>query len=133
MAAPSPTTASPPTSARWARSSAAAPRSRASPGPPDLCPLGKILGGGFPLAAIAGRADIMAHFDKGIVGEDGFLMQVGTLSGNPVASVAGLATLAVLRRPGAYEQVFASGRRLMAGIEAMLKKAGLPAQIVGEP
>ncbi|WP_431268324.1 aspartate aminotransferase family protein [Dankookia sp. P2] len=100
---------------------------------PDLCTLGKIIGGGFPLAAIAGRADIMAHFDKGIVGEDGFLMQVGTLSGNPVAAVAGLATLEVLRRPGAYEQVFASGRTLMQGIEAMLKKAGLPAQVVGEP
>ena len=75
----------------------------------------------------------MAHFDRGIVGDDGFLMQVGTLSGNPVASVAGLATLAVLRRPGAYEQVFASGRTLMEGIGAMLKKAGLPAQVVGEP
>ena len=57
---------------------------------PDLCTLGKIVGGGFPLAAIAGRADIMAHFDRGMVGEDGFLMQVGTLSGNPVAAVAGL-------------------------------------------
>ncbi|MFC7476086.1 aspartate aminotransferase family protein [Dankookia sp. GCM10030260] len=100
---------------------------------PDLCTLGKIIGGGFPLAAIAGRSDIMAHFDKGIVGEDGFLMQVGTLSGNPVAAVAGLATLGVLRRPGAYEQVFATGRTLMDGIDAMLKKAGLPAQVVGEP
>jgi glutamate-1-semialdehyde 2,1-aminomutase len=100
---------------------------------PDLCTLGKIIGGGFPLAAIAGRADIMAHFDRGIVGDDGFLMQVGTLSGNPVASVAGLATLAILKRPGAYEQVFATGRTLMQGIETMLKRAGLPAQVVGEP
>ena len=77
---------------------------------PDLCTLGKIIGGGFPLAAIAGRADIMAHFDRGLVGDDGFLMQIGTLSGNPVAAVAGLATLEVLRRPGAYERVFATGR-----------------------
>ena len=66
---------------------------------PDLCTLGKVIGGGFPLAAIAGRADIMAHFDKAIVGDDGFLMQVGTLSGNPVAAAAGLATLEILRRP----------------------------------
>jgi glutamate-1-semialdehyde 2,1-aminomutase len=47
---------------------------------PDICTLGKAIGGGFPLAAIAGRADIMAHFDRGAVGEDAFLMQVGTLS-----------------------------------------------------
>lgn len=100
---------------------------------PDLCTLGKIVGGGFPLAAIAGRADIMAHFDKAIVGEDGFLMQVGTLSGNPVAAAAGLATLSILRRPGAYEQVFARGRALMQGLEALIRQAGLPAQVVGEP
>jgi glutamate-1-semialdehyde 2,1-aminomutase len=100
---------------------------------PDLCTLGKIIGGGFALAAIAGRADIMAHFDRGQVGDDGFLMQVGTLSGNPVAAVAGLATLEVLKRPGTYEAVFATGRQLMAEIDGMLKKAGLPAQILGEP
>ncbi len=100
---------------------------------PDLCTLGKILGGGFALAAIAGRADIMAHFDRGLVGDDGFLMQVGTLSGNPVAAVAGLATLGVLRRPGAYEGAFATGRRLMGEISAMLRKAGIPAQVIGEP
>ena len=100
---------------------------------PDLCTLGKIIGGGFPLAAIAGRADIMAHFDRGLVGDDGFLMQVGTLSGNPVAAVAGLATIEVLKRPGAYDQAFATGRALMEGIGGMLRQAGLPAQIVGEP
>ena len=52
---------------------------------PDLCTLGKVIGGGFPLAALAGTADIMAHFDQAKVGDDGFLTQVGTLSGNPVA------------------------------------------------
>jgi glutamate-1-semialdehyde 2,1-aminomutase len=100
---------------------------------PDLCTLGKIIGGGFPLAAIAGRADIMAHFDRGIVGDDGFLMQVGTLSGNPVASVAGLATLEVLRRPGAYDGVFAMGRRMMAEMEGLLRRHGVPGRAVGEP
>ena len=83
---------------------------------PDLCTLGKIIGGGFPLAAIAGREDIMSLFDRGKVGRRRFLTQIGTLSGNPVAAVAGLATLEVLRRPGAYEKVFATGRELMAGI-----------------
>ena len=100
---------------------------------PDLCTLGKIIGGGFALAAIAGRADIMAHFDRGIVGDDGFLMQVGTLSGNPVAAVAGLATLEVLRRPGAYDGVFATGRGLMDAMTGMLARAGVPAQVIGEP
>jgi glutamate-1-semialdehyde 2,1-aminomutase len=100
---------------------------------PDLCTLGKTIGGGFPLAAVAGRADIMGHFDKALVGDDGFLMQVGTLSGNPVAAVAGLKTLEILRRPGTYEAVFATGRAIMAGLSAQIAKAGIPAQIVGEP
>lgn len=98
---------------------------------PDLCTLGKIVGGGFPLSAVAGRADIMAHFDKAKVGDEGFLMQVGTLSGNPVASVAGLATLEVLSRPGAYEKVFALGRSLMDGLTEVLHDKGLPGQVVG--
>ena len=100
---------------------------------PDICTLGKILGGGFPLAAIAGRDDIMALFDKARVGEDGYLMQIGTLSGNPVAAAAGLATVAILKRPGAYESVFATGRTLMDGIGRMLQEAGLPAQVIGAP
>ncbi|MBS0517828.1 MAG: aminotransferase class III-fold pyridoxal phosphate-dependent enzyme [Proteobacteria bacterium] len=100
---------------------------------PDLCTLGKIVGGGFALAAIAGRADIMAHFDKMAVAEEDFLFQVGTLSGNPVAAVAGLATLQVLKRPGTYEKVFATGRTLSATLDELLKKAGIKAQIVGEP
>lgn len=100
---------------------------------PDLCTLGKIIGGGFPLAAVAGRADIMAHFDRARVGDEGFLMQVGTLSGNPVASVAGLATLDVLARPGAYAGVFATGQALMEGLARVLRDRGLPGQVVGEP
>lgn len=100
---------------------------------PDICTLGKIIGGGFPLAAIAGRGDIMALFDRETVGADRFLMQIGTLSGNPVAAAAGLATLAILRRPGAYEQVFATGRALMAGMGDILRRSGLPAQLSGEP
>ena len=100
---------------------------------PDLCTLGKVIGGGFPLAAIAGRADIMAHFDRGAVGEDGFMMQVGTLSGNPVAAAAGLATLEILKRPGAYERLFAIGRELMGTLTELLRSNGLTAQVTGEP
>jgi glutamate-1-semialdehyde 2,1-aminomutase len=100
---------------------------------PDVCTLGKIVGGGFALAAIAGRADIMKHFDKLAVAEEDFLFQVGTLSGNPVAAVAGLATLEVLKRPGAYERVFKTGRTLMAALSELLQKAGIKAQLTGEP
>ena len=100
---------------------------------PDLCTLGKVIGGGFPLAAIAGRAEIMKHFDKAKVGDDNFLVQIGTLSGNPVAAAAGLATLEILRRPGAYERIHATGRELMAALGGLLKAAGIAAQITGEP
>lgn len=100
---------------------------------PDLCSLGKIIGGGFPLAAVAGRADIMAHFDKAKVGAKGFAMQVGTLSGNPVASVAGLKTMEILRRPGVYDDMAAKGRALMDTYGEALGAKGIAHQIVGEP
>ena len=100
---------------------------------PDICTLGKVIGGGFPLAAIAGKAEIMAHFDRSQVGDERYLMQIGTLSGNPVASVAGLATLEILRRPGAYERIFETGRTLMAELKRLLARSGIPAQVTGEP
>ncbi|EEE44445.1 aspartate aminotransferase family protein [Roseibium alexandrii] len=100
---------------------------------PDLCTLGKIIGGGFPLAAIAGCSEIMAHFDKAVVGDKSFTFQVGTLSGNPVASVAGLKTLEILRQPSAYEEIKKNGERLMQSYATHLSAVGVPHQIVGEP
>ena len=100
---------------------------------PDLCTLGKIVGGGFALAATAGRADIMKHFDRLAMTDEDFIFQVGTLSGNPVAAVAGLATLDVLKRPGTYEGVFANGRKLMDTLSELIKKHGFKAQVIGEP
>ena len=100
---------------------------------PDLCTLGKIIGGGLPLAAIAGREDIMRHFDKAAVGAEGFTFQIGTLSGNPLASVAGLKTLEILRRPDAYKTLYACGERLMAAMSDPLTAHGIPHQIVGSP
>jgi glutamate-1-semialdehyde 2,1-aminomutase len=100
---------------------------------PDLCTLGKVIGGGFPLAAIAGRAEIMRHFDREKVGDENFLVQIGTLSGNPVAAAAGLKTLEILRRPGAYDRIHATGRQLMAALDRLLKEAGILAQVSGEP
>ena len=100
---------------------------------PDICTLGKVIGGGYPLSAVAGRAEIMAHFDQAKVGAEGFTPQVGTLSGNPIAAVAGLATLEILKRPGAYEQIHATGRAIWAGMEKSFREAGIPVLIKGEP
>ena len=100
---------------------------------PDICTMGKIIGGGFPLAAIGGRADIMALFDRVKAGEENFLTQIGTLSGNPVAAAAGLATLEILRRPDAYKPAYAAGQALMDGMTEQVRRAGLPGQALGHP
>jgi glutamate-1-semialdehyde 2,1-aminomutase len=99
---------------------------------PDLCALGKAVGGGFPLTAVAGREELMAHFDRSRVARDRFLPQIGTLSGNPVATVAGLATVRILKRPGTYERMHALGNRLKAALQRACDAAGVPARVVGE-
>jgi glutamate-1-semialdehyde 2,1-aminomutase len=99
---------------------------------PDLCTLGKVIGGGFPLAAVVGKAAILDHFDKASVGEEGFMPQIGTLSGNPIAAAAGLATLKILKRPGTYEKIHATGKTLMEGFRKLFREAGVPVQVTGE-
>ena len=99
---------------------------------PDICTLGKIIGGGFPLAAIAGKKEIMAHFDKEKGGNQGFLMQIGTLSGNPIASVAGLKTLEILKRPGSYEKLRKNGQRIMDLAAKKLNDNNIDFKIVGD-
>lgn len=100
---------------------------------PDVCSLGKIIGGGFALAAVAGRKDIMDHFDAAIVGQERFLMMLGTLSGNPVAAVAGLKTMEILRRPGTYDMLHQTGRTLMDMFARHLSDAGIAHRVVGHP
>ena len=100
---------------------------------PDICSLGKVIGGGFPLAAVAGRTEIMAHFDKAAVGSDRWLMQIGTLSGNPVAAAAGLKSMEILRRPGQYGKFLANGERLMELAGKALRARGVAHRIVGHP
>ena len=99
---------------------------------PDVCTLGKIIGGGFPLSAIAGHADIMACFDKAKAGSERFLMQIGTLSGNPIAAVAGLKTMEILRRPGQYETLRSRGKQIIAAVEASLTKHGHDHVVTGD-
>jgi glutamate-1-semialdehyde 2,1-aminomutase len=78
---------------------------------PDLTVLGKIVGGGLPLAAFGGRAEVMDQ-----LAPSGPVYQAGTLSGNPLATAAGLAVLRRLRDPGVYEQLERTGARLEAGL-----------------
>ena len=99
---------------------------------PDICTLGKIIGGGFPLAALGASSDIMKHFDKEVVGHEQWLMQLGTLSGNPIASVAGLKTMEILRRPGQYKKLRKIGKKLQEMQSKNLEKAGINYQIVGD-
>ena len=99
---------------------------------PDICSLGKVIAGGFPLAAVAGDEEMMSHFDPVTRETGGFMPQIGTLSGNPVAAAAGLATLKVLRREGTYERLFDVGSRLKNGLQKLIDEAEFPAQMVGE-
>ena len=99
---------------------------------PDLCTMGKIMGGGYPLAAVMGRSDIMSVFDQDAAGSDKFVYQAGTLNGNPIACAAGLATLAEARKEGFYEKLHAIGGRLRQALVDICAKNGIPVQAGGE-
>ena len=88
---------------------------------PDLTTMGKVIGGGLPVGAYGGRKDIME-----MVAPAGPMYQAGTLSGNPLAMTAGIKTLELLKRPGTYEKLEATTKRLAEGIQEAAKAAGLP-------
>ena len=79
-----------------------------------------------------GAKEIMKHFDREVVGSDKWLMQLGTLSGNPIASVAGLKTMEILRRPGQYNKLRKIGKKLQEIQSEIFRKQGIPYQIVGD-
>jgi glutamate-1-semialdehyde 2,1-aminomutase len=87
---------------------------------PDLTTLGKIIGGGLPVGAFGGRCDIME-----CIAPQGPVYQAGTLSGNPVAMAAGLATLDALSRPGFHDALAATTGKLVGGLEAAARDAGV--------
>jgi glutamate-1-semialdehyde 2,1-aminomutase len=90
----------------------------------DLTMLGKIIGGGLPVGAYGGRADLMDW-----VAPAGPVYQAGTLSGNPLAVAAGLKTLEVIRRPGFYERLESGSQKLEQGIRNVAAKAGVQIQV----
>lgn len=95
---------------------------------PDLTTLGKVIGGGMPMAAFGGRREIMQ-----CLAPLGAVYQAGTLSGNPVAVAAGLATLRLVQAPNFYEKLSARTRQLTDGLAAVAKKHGIVfcAQAIG--
>lgn len=88
---------------------------------PDLTTLGKIIGGGFPVGAYGGRADLMRR-----IAPEGPVYQAGTLSGNPVAMAAGLATLRETERHGFYDDLERRTERLVSGLEQAARARGIP-------
>lgn len=87
---------------------------------PDLTTLAKVIGGGMPVGAFGGRADIMDH-----IAPLGAVYQAGTLSGNPVAVAAGLATLKLIAEPGFYERLGTQTAKLATGLAQRAKQAGV--------
>jgi glutamate-1-semialdehyde 2,1-aminomutase len=90
---------------------------------PDITTLGKVIGGGMPVGAYAGRKDIMEH-----VAPAGTMYQAGTLSGNPVAMVSGLKTLEILSRPGVFEKAERAASQTVKMLTAWARGHGIPFQ-----
>ncbi|MDO6692082.1 glutamate-1-semialdehyde 2,1-aminomutase [Aliiglaciecola sp. 3_MG-2023] len=88
---------------------------------PDLTCLGKVIGGGMPVGAFGGRADIMKQ-----IAPTGSIYQAGTLSGNPIAMAAGLASLTQIQQPGLYDQLSLATKTLAEGIKSLALEHGIP-------
>jgi len=91
---------------------------------PDLTCFGKVIGGGLPVGAYGGKKDLMSQ-----IAPQGMVYQAGTLSGNPIAMTAGIATLEQLKKDGVYESLEENSSRLVAGLASAAQKAGVAARV----
>ncbi|KKJ77346.1 hypothetical protein WH95_09720 [Kiloniella litopenaei] len=99
---------------------------------PDLVAYGKALGGGYPIGAFGGRADIMDHVNEHYIGQDNYVWMASTLGGNPISTTAANAALSVYRLPGTYEKLFETGEYLRTNLRCILSDLNEPAQVIGD-
>ena len=99
---------------------------------PDLAVYGKTISGGYPLAAVCGREEVMALADPRRKAESDYVFASGTMNGNPVGCAAGLATLDELEKEGVYPRLYEVSERLRQGLEEAGARLGLPFQVIGD-
>ena len=99
---------------------------------PDMSTTGKIMGGGYPLAALTGKAEVLAVFDRSASDDDSYVNRIGTLNGNPIACAAGLATLTVMREKDTYTKIHRNGAAIKGALVDICKENGVPVQSCGE-
>ncbi|MCO5089523.1 aminotransferase class III-fold pyridoxal phosphate-dependent enzyme [Bosea sp. (in: a-proteobacteria)] len=99
---------------------------------PDLATYGKIIGGGLPVGAVAGRADILDQANPSNKGKPGYVYQNGTLQGHPLGCAAALATMDILEEPGLYDRVFAMADKLRAGLQKVFDDNRMGLLVFGE-
>jgi len=99
---------------------------------PDLATYGKIVGGGLPVGAIAGRADVMDQADPSKKGDPAYVYQNGTLQGHPLGCAAGLASLTLLEEPGFYDRLFGIADNLRERLRSTFSRHGMKVTVFGE-
>jgi len=99
---------------------------------PDLAAFGKAMGGGYPIGAVCGRAEILDLCTESNLGKERYVWFASTLAGNPISATASLATLKELRKEGTYERLHTLGRNLRGGYQTLLKGMGIPGQVLGD-
>jgi glutamate-1-semialdehyde 2,1-aminomutase len=99
---------------------------------PDLATYGKIIGGGLPVGAVAGRADILEQADPSKKGQPAYVYQNGTLQGHPLGCAAGMASLSLLEAPGFYDRLFATAEKLREAIRVVFSGHRMPVTVFGE-